>query len=168
MPKPAKLLTIVLLLAVITVSAVVIWTKYNPSQPIEITLTPETEAAGEIYIDGAVNNPGIYSLQAGDSIEALLQAAGGRADSADPDRLQLLVPESGETESPQKIDINRAEAWLLQALPGIGETRAQAIVDYRYQNGPFRNTSELSKVSGIGASTYEAIKDLITVSGQDS
>jgi competence protein ComEA len=53
--------------------------------------------------------------------------------------------------------------WLLQALPEIGETLAQRIVDYRQQNGPFRNTSELMKVAGIGAATYQQIKDLITV-----
>jgi competence protein ComEA len=68
-----------------------------------------------------------------------------------------------EGEPPQKVNINRAEAWLLGALPGIGEVRAQAIIDYRQQNGPFRSTNELLKVAGIGTATYERIKDLITV-----
>jgi len=48
-------------------------------------------------------------------------------------------------------------------LPGIGEVRAQAIIDYRRQNGPFHNISELTKVEGIGTATYEQIKQLITV-----
>ncbi len=77
-----------------------------------------------------------------------------------------MVQEPVKVESPQKIDINRAEAWLLQALPGIGETRAQAIIDYRRQNGPFQSINELTKVSGIGAATLDSIKDLITVTDQ--
>ena len=64
---------------------------------------------------------------------------------------------------PQKIDINRAEAWLLQALPGIGPGKAQAIIDYRQQNGGFSNIVEITEVPGIGDSIYEDIRDLITV-----
>lgn len=51
----------------------------------------------------------------------------------------------------------------MQALPSIGEERAKAIVDYRNKNGPFRNISELAKVAGIGATTLEQIKHLVTV-----
>jgi len=64
---------------------------------------------------------------------------------------------------PQKIDINRAEAWLLEALPGIGPSKAQAIIAYRQQNGGFSDISEILHVPGIGLSLYEDIKDLITV-----
>lgn len=67
-----------------------------------------------------------------------------------------------ETE-PQKIDINRAEAWLLEALPGIGPSKAQAIIDYRQQNGGFSDISELLNINGIGQSIYNDIKDKITV-----
>ena len=42
-------------------------------------------------------------------------------------------------------------------LLGFGEVRAQAIIDYRHQNGPFRNISDLTKVEGIGIATYEQI-----------
>lgn len=66
-------------------------------------------------------------------------------------------------EQPQKIDINRAEAWLLEALPGIGESKAQAIIAYRQQNGGFGHIIEITKVDGIGPAIYEDIKDLITV-----
>jgi competence protein ComEA len=163
MSRAVKLLIIALLTVVTILSAIFIWFKYTPSQPIEVLLTPEPEVAAEIYVGGAVNNPGIYPLKAGDDIETLLQAAGGCTTPTDPGQLQLLVVESDEAASPQKIDINRAEAWLLQALPGIGETRAQAIVDHRHQNGPFRSINELTKISGIGAATYDAIKELITV-----
>ncbi len=81
--------------------------------------------------------------------------------------LRLYIPSMGEEQEPQKIDINRAEVWLLKALPGIGETLAQRIVDYRQKNGPFRNTAELLKVAGIDSATYEKTKHLITVADQD-
>lgn len=64
---------------------------------------------------------------------------------------------------PQKIDINRAEAWLLEALPGIGPSKAQAIIAYRQQNGGFSDIAEITEVEGIGMSLYEQIKDFITV-----
>jgi comEA protein len=66
-------------------------------------------------------------------------------------------------EQPQKIDINRAEAWLLEALPGIGPSKAQAIINYRQQNGGFKHITEITEVEGIGPSIYEQIKELITV-----
>jgi len=118
---------------------------------------------GEIYIGGAVTSPGFYPLTAGDSIEALIQAAGGTTSSADLSQLKLYIPEVGEEEQPQKINLNRAELWLLKALPGIGETRARAIIAYREQYGPFHNIKELTKVKGIGVTTYEEIKHLIIV-----
>jgi comEA protein len=67
-----------------------------------------------------------------------------------------------ETE-PQRIDINRAEAWLLEALPGIGPSKAQAIIDYRQQNGGFGDIIEIIEVPGIGQAIYDDIKDKITV-----
>jgi len=96
-------------------------------------------------------------------LEALLRAAGGTTEEADLTGLELFVPETAQGPQPQRIDINRAEAWLLDVLPGIGPSRAQAIVDYRQKNGPFRSTNELMKVEGIGTATYERIKPLITV-----
>jgi len=78
-------------------------------------------------------------------------------------QIKLLIPQPGEENEVQKIDINRAPAWLLEALPGIGEVKAQAIIDYRQQNGLFNNINELLKVRGIGQTTLDNIKDLITV-----
>ncbi len=153
----------IFLMAIIAIGGMVVWSRYSPSQPIEISIPQGQQVQGEIYIGGAVNSPGSYPLRAGDSIEALIEAAGGITSSADSSRLELYIPEAGGEEQPQKIDINRAEVWLLEALPGIGETLAQRIVDYRCQNGPFRNINELTKVKGIGTATYEAIKHLITV-----
>ena len=156
-------LAIILLVAIIVIGGMVAWSRYSPSQPIELSIPPHQELQGEIYISGVIANPGFYPLEVGDSIEALIQAGGGITSSADPNRLELYIPEAGEEEQPQQINLNRAEAWLLEALPGIGETRAQAIIDYREQNGLFSNINELTKVTGIGTTTYEEIKHLITV-----
>ncbi len=160
--KYGTLITI-LLVAIIAISSIVAWSRYSRSQPIEISIPSAQELPGRIYIGGAVSNPGFYALKAGDTIEALIQAAGGTTDSADFSWLKLYILQTGEGEQPQKINLNRAEAWLLEALPGIGETRAQAIIDYRKQNGPFRNITDIIKVEGIGTATYEKIKHLITV-----
>jgi len=163
--KPNKywMLVIILLIAIIATGSVIVWSRYSPSQPVEISTPPSQELEGEICIGGAVTSPGFYPLKTGDSLGDIIQAAGGISSNADLGRLKLYIPEVEEEYQPQEIDINRAEAWLLQALPGIGEIKAQAIVDYRRQNGPFHNINELIKVKGIGATTYEKIKHLITV-----
>ncbi len=134
--------------------------------PIEISLSePSGQSASLIYIGGAVNNPGLYPLTGQDSIDTLIHAAGGMADGNDASRLDLHIPPAAEMEEPQKIDLNRADSWLLEALPGIGEVRAGDIISYREQNGLFRNINELLKVPGIGPGTFEKIKDLVTVGG---
>ena len=153
----------ILLVAIIAIGSIIAWSRYSRSQLVEIFTPSAQELQGRIYIGGAVINPGFYSLKAGDTVEALVQAAGGTITSADLGWLKLYIPQTEEKEQPQKIDLNRAEAWLLEALPGIGKTRAQDIIDYREQNGPFNNINELIKVEGIGTATYEQIKDLITV-----
>ena len=63
----------------------------------------------------------------------------------------------------QRVDLNHADAWLLDALPGIGPDRAQAIVDFRDEHGPFTSTEELTMVPGIGTTTYEGLKEFVTV-----
>lgn len=157
-------ITVFLLIAVI-VGGVVLAVQHSRSQPVEIVLsqTAPPELSGELYIGGAVANPGIYPWQEGDTIQALLLDTGVGPD-ADLSHIEIYVPREGEEQSPQKIDINRAEPWLLQALPGIGEVLAQRIVDYRSKNGPFKRIEDLLKVSGIGQATFENIKDYITVS----
>ncbi len=72
-------------------------------------------------------------------------------------------PGGSEPGSGGVIDLNTASVELLGTLPGIGEVRANAIVDYRRQNGCFQSTSDVTKVSGIGPATYEKIRDLVTV-----
>jgi competence protein ComEA len=132
--------------------------------PIEISLPPTTIAidATQVYIGGAVNNPGCYPLKEGDTLDSLIQAAGGLSDGAGIDSIRITVCRPGAAEAPQRIDINRAEAWLLEALPGIGRTKAQAIIAYRQQHGSFSSTRQLLNVEGIGQATLDGIADLIT------
>ena len=134
-------------------------------QPLEITLC-QTELAvkdGDVYIGGAVANPGIYHLREDDTLQSLLLDAGLEED-ADLNHLRIHIPRQGEIDQPQKIDINRAEPWLLEALPGIGEVRAQAIVWHRIEHGLFRRIEDLLEVSGIGPATFDGIREYITVS----
>ena len=63
------------------------------------------------------------------------------------------------------IDLNKASVELLETLPGIGPVRAGAIVADRELNGPFRTVEEITRVQGIGPSTYTSIRDLVTVLG---
>ena len=134
-------------------------------QPLEIVLSqiepPQRE--GELYIGGAVANPGIYPWQEGDTLQTILLDAGIEPE-ADLSHIEVHIPQAGEIASTQKIDINRAEPWLLEALPGIGEVLAQRIVDYRSENGPFRTVEDLLRVSGIGSATLEQIRDFAAVS----
>lgn len=159
------MLVIVLLIVIIAFSGAVVWSKYSPGEPIEISIPnlPSQQQLNQVYIGGAVTNPGFYPLTAGDTVEYIIQAAGGISSDADLSQLRLYIPQTGPGLQPQKVNLNRAEAWLLEALPGIGQTTAQAIIEYRNQNGLFSNITELTKVEGIGAVTYEKIKDLITV-----
>ena len=72
---------------------------------------------------------------------------------------------SGSTEKKVTfpVNINTASKKELDALPGIGETLAQRIIDYRSANGPFSTVDELTKVKGIGEKTLEKLKPYATV-----
>lgn len=61
------------------------------------------------------------------------------------------------------ININTASKEQLMTLPGIGESKAQAIISYREENGNFTSTEDIMQVKGIGQAIYEKIKDSITV-----
>ena len=153
----------VLLVLVIIAGGTVIGFKYSQSGAIEISLATEPSPTGEIYIGGEVNNPGFYSIYADDDIEGVVAVAGGVTDDANPGQYELIIPGSTEEDSPQLININRAEAWLLESLPGVGPVKAQAIVEYRQQNGPFCSIHEIMEVDGFGEASFEQIEHLITV-----
>ena len=63
------------------------------------------------------------------------------------------------------ININTANHAVLCTLPGIGDSLAKRIIDYRTKNGPFKTVAEIMNVNGIGQKRYEAICELVTVGG---
>jgi competence protein ComEA len=152
------------LIVIIAISSFIVWSRYRPSQPIEILIPPKQEISGDVFIYGAVTNPGIYPFSGRDTIGLLIQSAGGINATGEPGSLELTIPQANTQKTSQKIDINYAEAWLLEALPGIGPTKAEAIIAYRQKNGLFRSINELTKVDGISATLLEQIKSQITVS----
>jgi len=162
-----KVLIVVFLILVLAAGVGVLLSKHPwRSQPLELVLvtpTPSLSSEVEVYVAGAVMSPGWYPFREGDSLGQLILAAGGTRSDAAPSKIKLYIYEVGETFEPQRISINRAEAWLLEALPGIGPALAQRIVDYRNANGAFQRVEDLKRVQGIGQQTYEALKDLITV-----
>jgi competence protein ComEA len=157
------LLATFLLIFIIILGAIVIRIRFDKGQPISLTPVKTETIKGNISVEGAVNSPGLYPLRQNDTLETIIQASGGTDDAADVSRIRLYVPSTRESEQAQLIDLNRADAWLLSALPGIGNTRAQAIVDYRLQNGNFSDIHEITRVEGIGESIFEKIKPYITI-----
>ncbi len=122
---------------------------------------PDSAPAGEVYLDGNVVNPGIYPMRQGDTIGDVVRAAGAKGPTGFL-RVSVHVAAPAEAQQEQKVNINTAGAWLLEALPGVGKVTAAAIVEYR-QHSRFRSVEELALVPGIGRVTYERLKDYVTV-----
>ena len=66
-----------------------------------------------------------------------------------------------------KININSASKSHLMSLTGVGEGKANAIIEYRKTNGPFKSIEEIKNVKGIGESIYQKIKGKIKVYNKD-
>ena len=129
-----------------------------------------------VHVCGAVANPGLYGLPLGSRAADALGLAGGFTEDADisyvnlaaflEDGQQLYFPTKEERLSedrPSLININTADEEALKKLPGIGESRASAILKYRKEHGAFASTQDLLSVPGISETTWEQFKDLITV-----
>jgi len=127
---------------------------------------------------GAVRTPGLHRFAAGARIADAVAAAGGATRRADlslvnlaaplADGEQVVVPvrgaaaAAGGAGSPTApLDLNTATVEQLDALPGIGPTTAQKIVDYRQAHGPFRTVDELDAVPGIGPARIDELKGLV-------
>jgi competence protein ComEA len=141
----------------------------SPSSAEIIIFPPSPEIS--VYVEGEVANPGAYMLLTGDHVADAVEAAGGFTVVADQGSANLAATlRDGEQihiyklgDIPQKININTAEAWLLESLPGIGETLAQRIIDYRIVNGYFQRIEDLENVRDIGTSVFDKVKDKIAV-----
>ncbi len=144
------------------------------------------------YVVGAVNKPDVYELPINSIVKDAIEKAGGPTEDADlvainlarkvKDGEEIIVPakqialsdssdpnDSGNSANAVganingKININIASAKELEALPGIGEVKSNAIVQYRKDYGLFRDIRDIMNVSGIGEITFENIKDLIVI-----
>ena len=146
-----------------------------------------------IYVDikGAVKVPGIYQLKNQQRIWDALALAGGVSEEADTtqvnyaqkvkDQMIIYVPKKGESvaqsletlqesapaqqNQEEKINVNTATEAELQTISGIGAKKAQEIIRFRDEQGPFKTVEELKNVSGIGEKTVERLKDMLTVTG---
>jgi competence protein ComEA len=146
--------------------------------------SPEpSERLLQVHVLGAVQQPGVYSLPAGSRVADALSSAGGTLADAVLGQLNLAkplfdgeqvvvqtaaAPAAGATElpsasGPQLLDINSASVAELELLPYIGPAKAQAIVDYRQQNGAFASIEQLLQVPGIGEATLSKFRHLVAV-----
>ena len=137
-----------------------------------------------VHICGAVINPGVYQVPVGTRVYQALELAGGSSDDAYlsginladklADGQKVYIPAEGEnaegilsTDSggvqSVMININTASEAELMTLPGIGQSRAKDIINYRVKNGFFESIDDIMKVSGIKEAAFEKIKDLIKV-----
>ncbi|HGW2852264.1 TPA: helix-hairpin-helix domain-containing protein [Enterococcus faecalis] len=146
-----------------------------------------------IYVDikGAVKVPGIYQLKNQQRIWDALALAGGVSEEADTaqvnyaqkvkDQMIIYVPKKGEPvpqsletlqesapaqqNQEEKINLNTATEAELQTISGIGAKKAQEIIRFRDEQGPFKTVEKLKNVPGIGEKTVERLKDMLTVTG---
>ena len=144
-----------------------------------------------LHVSGAVRNPGLVEVSAGGRVADALAAAGGPTEDAcveavnlarfvqDGEHIHLPTAEEADSgtrtaegeglgssmksTSTGKVNINRASAEELEALPGIGPATAQKIIVDRESSGPYENPEDLMRVSGIGEKKYASLADLICV-----
>lgn len=137
-----------------------------------------------VHIEGYVLNPGVYELKEGARVIDAIEVAGGLAENASPQKINLAqrifdeayiyIPSeqdenfevsqlSSVMNSSGKVNINRANVERLMSLPGIGESIAERIIAYRKKHGKFNSIEEIKSVSGIGDRKFEEIEEKISV-----
>jgi competence protein ComEA len=134
-----------------------------------------------IDVQGSVKNPGVYEMKAGDRVFHAINKAGGFSNTAEErsvnqaqrisDEMIIYVAaegeeydvklESSEEETNKKININTADSTELQTLSGVGPSKANSIISYRDENGPFTTIEQLLEIRGIGEKTIEEWGDKI-------
>ena len=191
MPRLVNVVIIVAAIAAAAGGVVLFLRDGGDGEPVRFVPPPtvssvESRAETELkaYVTGAVRQPGLYTIEEGDRLADLIDLAGGITDDADMQAVNLAVrvndqdhwtvPKIGEPvvvssnvvsadRTTGKVDINTADAKLLETLPGIGESRAQAIIRYREEHGPFKRIDDIVAVQGIGSATLEGLRDLVEV-----
>ena len=193
--KTISSIVIGILLGLLLAGALWVAARAPTGESVELRPAPVPEPI-QVHVAGAVVRPGLYDLPEDSRVMDAVDAAGGFVAEADKNAINLAarledaqrldipfvagyVPEDEQgfvvisegTPSPlageELIDINTASLEELDTLPGIGPTTAQKIIDYREENGRFEAIEDIVNVSGIGAATYEEIKDLITVGDEE-
>jgi competence protein ComEA len=160
-----------------------------PTEEQVETNPAETEINESVVVDvkGQVHTPGVYTLPAGSRVLDALQLAGGILPTAEEkalnfaaklvDEMVIYVPLIGETEVPLPVaaspstsesqsalvNINTADETTLKSLSGIGPSKAKAIITYREEKGLFTSIEDIKDVTGIGDSTFENLKEFISV-----
>jgi len=179
-----------LMLALAALGVAVFITAVTPrgtSAVIDAPAPAETAAAisgasATIYVHilGLVARPGLYELSDGARAVDAVAAAGGFLEGADPEAVnlarflvdgeQLIVYAEGEAPVAGsgavvggKVNLNTADAAILETLPRIGPAMAERILQWRETNGRFTAIEDLLSVSGIGDKTFEGLRDLVTV-----
>ena len=138
-----------------------------------------------VEIKGEVKKPDVYEIQQGSIIKDLIDIAGGLTEDANIDSINraeklrdnqlIVIPNKDDiskgiiisngtgTSSEEIININSASLSELQNINGIGEVKAQSIIDYREKKGGFKSIEDIKNVEGIGDKTFEKIKDKISI-----
>jgi competence protein ComEA len=149
-------------------------------QQVEKEENKKIVSAMMIDVQGSVVNPGVYKMNEGDRVIHAIEKAGGFLPDAEirsvnqaqkiSDEMVIYVAGKGEEYDGQiqakehmemKININAADAPKLQELSGVGPSKAESIIAYREENGPFTSIEQLLEVRGIGEKTIEEWKDKI-------
>lgn len=145
-----------------------------------------------VDIKGAVKKPSTYEMKSDDRMKQLLDRA-EPLNTADLSRINLAekltdqkmiyIPTKSETEKSStshtsqqnntttsttasnniSVNLNTADEKELTQIPGIGPSKAQTIIKYREENGPFSSVENLKDVKGIGEKTFEKLKVYLTV-----
>lgn len=183
----------VLAIAVLAVSLYSYWQKNHVRETassgeitedsLPVSAASKNEGSVIVYISGAVVQPGVVRVPADARLIDVINAAGGLTQGAVVSQVNLAqavkdgmhiripgdTPAIGKTAtgshptSNGKVNINTADEKELDKLPGIGPALAGRIIEYRTANGPFKDITDLKKVSGIGDNKFEKLKDRITL-----
>ncbi|MFL0490686.1 competence protein ComE [Bacillus sp. AFS054943] len=147
----------------------------------KISDTKEHKKIIVIDMKGAVAKEGVYEMKVGDRVKDAIEKAGGFLPEADrnkvnlaqmvQDQMILYVPNKNEqvqeiaavSKGEGKVQINAASKEQLEKITGIGSRKAESILKYREEHGPFQKIEDLLEIDGIGAKSLEKIKDQIII-----